>query len=460
MKFFGLVLGGLVVVGCGARSEFEDAVVRAGAGGKGGGGSGGLGPAVASSSSTTTGAGASGGGGAGGSGGIDLLISQSSESFLEAETDVAVSAKGRVAAAWIADGFDGHSFIGAAFSDGGASWSQPLHVDTPEGKDASDPVLAVDAAGQFYLAWIGFHRDAKGNPIDTSVYVARAPANAQSFGPAVAIGPAGENDKPWIAVTPGGAVLVTWINFDAGETRLRSARSANGVDFTLGLADHDVTGTKFFQHARPCTAAGSKRVWLSYTILTLNAGNSALLTYSDDDGASWHSPALVLSKTKDVAHTDTACFAAGSEVWAMFGLSNDPLSETANPILTGVRVAHSSDGGQTEDGLFTVQDGSNQPVLLPQMVGGGPGDLHLDYYRGMAVDDPAGAMVELAIDRANGKPLSSKVLRQPIVFQNKRDSTLWLGDYTGLRVAGGITYATFADNAVDGKSHIRFIRSP
>lgn len=69
--------------------------------------------------------------------------------------------------AWISVGFDGSPFIAYTFSpDGGQSFFEPSSIPPVEDRYGSDPVLAVDKNGTFYLTWVGFRVDGSGTPFD------------------------------------------------------------------------------------------------------------------------------------------------------------------------------------------------------------------------------------------------------------------------------------------------------
>src|SRR5207302_4552990 len=92
--------------------------------------------------------------------GAGPFSSSGDQTFLETETSLAVDGRGGVVAVWIGFRSAGATTIGYAVSrDFGGSWTPAQHVDAPEGRTASDPVVAVDPSGRFFLAFVGFRRD-------------------------------------------------------------------------------------------------------------------------------------------------------------------------------------------------------------------------------------------------------------------------------------------------------------
>jgi len=82
----------------------------------------------------------------------------------------------------------GSSNIGYVFSrDGGATWTAPKTTGDADGRESSDPVVAADPQGNFYVTWISFRRDGGGQPSDFVLYVAKAAAGQSTFGTPVEV---------------------------------------------------------------------------------------------------------------------------------------------------------------------------------------------------------------------------------------------------------------------------------
>src|SRR5262249_42939939 len=91
---------------------------------------------------------------------------------------------------------------------------------------ASDPVVAVDSQGNFFVVWIGYLLNTNGSTHDEHIYVAKMAAGQTTFDITsgaivdVAQQPAGNNgislDKPWIAIDARDNIYVTWGELSPG----------------------------------------------------------------------------------------------------------------------------------------------------------------------------------------------------------------------------------------------------
>jgi hypothetical protein len=404
---------------------------------EGGGGTGG-----SASTSTST-----GGGGAS----TASIVSVSNKSLLESEAHIAVAPGGAIAITFIAASQTG-SFIGVVFStDGGQTWSPVAEVAPPTGSRSGDPVLAVGPDGSFYLAFISFNLDATFNPKDMQVYVARAEPGAPAFGaPVPLIVPADPlelYDKPWIAVTQTGALLVTYAREDG---TIFAARSADqGQSWTSSVV---VPGGTFHNLAYPCTSPAGGR---DYVVYFDDFGIA--LRASDDDGQSWTAidPVSVSGAGEPVAFQDPTCVADGQNVWVSYGLSEEPFGRGASlPLLDAVRVARSADGGQSILSRTVALDpAAGQLFFLPQLARATGQTLDMVYYAGQADMDPTGTFRHARSTDGGSTWQPSETVHGPILFTGDRTTPVWLGDYMGLSVLGGAPHAAFVDNT-SGFAHV------
>lgn len=467
------LVSGLVAsaVACGARTPIPETLLVATAGTTGGGGAGGAGTGGTPGTGGATGGGGTGGipgtGGTGGSGAGEVMnpiISLTPESFIQSETSTATAPNGLVAVAWIDIQQSGNSAIGYGIStDDGKTFPDPSSVSSPDGRLASDPVLAVDAAGSFYLSWVGYYIDMTGTPSDMHVYVAKAPAGATSFGDPVAVSVPGASsdffDKPWITVTNEGTLLVTYAVFSNVSSQLRAARSKDGVNWAESTMLESASA--FFNLAYPCAPKNGSRVYATY--LTLTNVVKVNLTFSDDQGATW-APLVQNSPVslggENVAFTDPTCVAEGNEVWVSYGITDEPQmgEEADTPRLTSIRAVRSSDLGKSFDLRLEAGDTAAAPFfLLPALAREESGALDVVYYAGQMDDDDQGSYRRARmVDPAAGFA-PSVVVEKPVTYLQARDDPRWLGDYTGLALRGGRLYTSYVVNT-DGTAHIAFAR--
>lgn len=464
-------------VGCGGSHEvsFTDHDSGAAGGAAGSGGTAGTGGAAGSGGTAGLdgGAGAAGTGGAAGNGGSAGTggsagngglavqgISQSSLSAVETETNLAVADNGYVVATWIGIQPTQHSHSGYAFStNDGQSWMKPQKLEAPDGRTSSDPVVAAAPDSSFYLAWIAFQRDGQGNPYDMRVYVSKAAAGDTSFDTPQDIAGAITSDsidKPWVTVAPDGTVYVTWL--DTGNQsknlapRMRVAVSEDqGQTWNIYPIDNGQGG--FRNLIYPCVDDVTGRVYTTY-----HPGGGIGLRWSDDKGKTWPGATAVADQSDPQAmFDDPTCAAHNGEVWVAYGVGTDPFTETDNPRSDHIRVAYSSDGGQSIAQRYFAEDSTaGTKFLHPQLVREASGALDVLYYAGHDQNpDPAGS-VRLSQSTDQGKTWSSSlVVRKPITFLSTRGDQRWLGDYIGLAVHGGKVYGSFADN-VSGTSHVDY----
>ena len=400
-------------------------------------------------------------GGSGGAGGEEpvvhnQVISETPSSYLEAEVATAAS-DAQVTSAWIASDENGLPLIGYAFSgDHGASWTEPSEILSPNGGVGADPVVTVDAQGNFYLVWLGYFYGPN-EVYDMHLYVARADAGTTTFqllGEITDPLADGQYDKPWIAVTNKGTLLVTYLEESPSDVTITIARSTDeGQTWS-----HSALSNAYGNLAFLCVPQQGDRVWLTYAGF---AGWSPdiVLNWSDDDGASWPGQnETTVSVEGDVAYTDPNCAAEQDEVWISYGRSSDDIGNDLSPKLHAIQVAHSSDGGGSIDGnteVFTPEDGLY--AMLPQMARDPGGDIHLTYYVGAFNGDPNGTFQRRRATPSGSALLldPSVLIERPLDFIQDRGHQQWLGDYTGLAVRDGKLYAAFPVNTT-GYSHIAF----
>lgn len=178
-------------------------------------------------------------------------VNISIDSFPQNEPSVKISRKdpSRVVAAW-RDFRRGVSNptnrqIGYSYStNGGNTWSQPALLDStllPGFPRNSDPVVAVDSAGNFYIAVVCI-----GNSVGVGVY--KSTDGGVTFPLAYLTANTGSEDKEWLETdrNPGSPhinnIYMSWTRF-SGNTGIKLARSTNGgVNWSDAISVSDQTG--------------------------------------------------------------------------------------------------------------------------------------------------------------------------------------------------------------------------
>jgi hypothetical protein len=392
--------------------------------------------------------------GFGGTGG-PISVDSLDVSVLEAETQLTRTASGKTAVAWIAELADGNSTIGYRFlPDGGCD--VPGEIQSPNGRVASDPVLATDAEDNVYVVWIGFKYDSTGQPMDMHVYVAVAPAGTIAFGAPIEVTsnvqPTDAFDKPWISVTDKDTVLVTYAKTSSGG--IYAARSTNqGQTWSNTVIVEDGS---FRNLVYSCPPKTGDRIFVTYV-----ASGGIGLHWSDDDGVTWPSTSsTAVAQTGDQpAFDDPTCVATGTDVWVSYGTSDDAFTESIMPKLKSIKIAHSTNDGVSIADWHEAKDPRAMFAMHPQLVLEPSGQLDIIYYTGNRDMDTMGTFRWSKSTDGGATWSLSQTLFQPLEFIQSRESILWLGDYAGAVWDGGILYTTFTENN-EGAAHIAVQSTP
>lgn len=385
------------------------------------------------------------------------FISQPASTIHEQEPMIAADGQGMVVGAWIGY-FSNITTNGyAVSSDDGMTWARPKQLDSPGARASGDPVVAADAAGNFYLTWLGFARDAQGNATDIHVYASTLDRTMGAFGTPVEVtdGTPGNVDKPWITAIDGGSkLLVTWA--DLGNLALRAAVSTDqGATWT----PHVVRSGTFANLAFPCTdptVAGSP---IYVTFMTGGgAGVGVGVRKSIDNGVTWTAQPGVAN---DGVFQDPTCAAHGAnDVWVLYPQGTSGGAQGSTTPAASVRIAHSTDGAATWGGLVTITDSTSSDIyLLPQMARTSNGNLHAVFYQG-AIAGPAMLVHALSTDGGTTWTRSSFATPGKLTI-DRTHVTDWLGDYLGIYAAGSSVYVDFGDNSsTNTRTHVGFARLP
>jgi hypothetical protein len=379
-------------------------------------------------------------------------------------------------------------FLGYAFStDWGATWTPAQAVYAPiSGHRVFDPAVAVDAANDFHvsfltidMAYASYH-----------VYAATAPAGTTSLGTPAEVtdpvegvptdaGPALYTyDKPWISVTKGQEIVVTYTRFDQGCApdykpsgacfgNIMAARSTDAQSWTrVALTANNPGGdggadggiASFVGMAFQCASTATGRLWVVYEDLapypTWPAPAGIALQYSDDDGATWSAPTIVAPIAATVIFDDPSCAGDGSDVWVAY--EQKPIGGT---VASAIQVVHSTSGGQSFGAPVNALDtAASTYAWHSTLVREGNGHLDVEYYGGL-FDGAANGSVYSTHSGDQGATWGPATgIRMPITLTSAGFDVGWLGDYLGVAVGGGALYTAFTDNAT-GVSHVDFAKA-
>lgn len=384
---------------------------------------------------------------------------------MAAETSVIAGPNGVVAVAWIDVDQQGGSNIGYTFStNDGATFAPPSLIFSPDNRVSSDPVLAIDPAGNIYVTWVGFKASFNGTPSSMRIYVSIAPAGSTVFGAPIQVSPLMDNealyDKPWITVTNKGTVVVTYQR-DAmpNEFGIVATRSSDGgKTWQQSFVVDDPSGSLFRNLAFPCAPKTGDHLWVTYLAYDGFAMKTKLAR-SDDGGATWQPEITVSQPNEKVAFDDPNCIAEGEQVWVSYGLSKDPLDQMAGATqkLNSIQLAYSSDGGQSITWHMEVADTAASPFFMhPQMALEDGLVADFVYYAGAMDEDPNGSFRRSRVSLGVGIGPSS-VVEQPITYLQARSDLRWVGDYVGIHWRAGQLYTSYVANA-SGAAQIAFAK--
>lgn len=183
---------------------------------------------------------------------VFLNYNISRDSFPQNETSVKISRKdpNRVVAAWrdFRRGVNpANRKVGYSYStDAGETWSVSRLLDStllPGGLIRnSDPAVAVDSAGNFYIAVIAL-TNTNGNG---TIGVYKSTDGGVTFPTAVIASQTGSEDKEYIAsdLTPGSPyynnLYMSWTSFSSNIVNLLTKSTDGGISWTAGIEINDV----------------------------------------------------------------------------------------------------------------------------------------------------------------------------------------------------------------------------
>jgi hypothetical protein len=377
-----------------------------------------------------------------------LVVSQPSSGLYESEPHLARGPNGELAAVFIVLAGTRSIAVTTSLDDGG-SWSPPVALLAPDGRDGVDPSVTFDAAGGLSVAFLGLRYDAAGNKSDRVILVARAPSASAPFAtPSIVSSPgsAADLDKPWIVSLDDGASVISWTTDTGSPVTVARSDDATTWKSTSIAPDGQLRAVAF-----PC-AASAASVHVTY----LTPSGVYLATSSDGGRTFPASTAAKVSGTDAVAFDPPSCVASGDRVWVTYGLLGEAGGVLVADQSSEIRVAASIDGGKT----FGASRRAAGPgaFLHPQIARDEKGRLAVAFD---AKGDASKAWVRVAVSTDDGATFSAAGdLAGPMAFDRSRTDLSWLGDYLGLTMEGDTLRAAIVDNAATpgaSVSRVRFV---
>ena len=436
-------------------------------------------------------------------------ISASPLGTFESETRLARAKDGSLAAVWISNtaaphdgGFQsiGYRLFRPSCERGGhGGWGPVQLLTVPGFFYHSDPTVTVDAHGDFYFAFLA----AEGPITATSgfpqppddalrVFVAKLPRGASTALAPMLVSLAGYefDDKPWIDVTPRGAIAVSYNQSDGDlvSNTVVARSSDRGATWTTSLVDDTGTGIP-----QLCVPISGHRIYLTDMVFgagsdghvdaqarlakprpsarprrrasAVVAGQPAIhVHWSDDDGVTWNANDVNAWPGADpnATYSIPTCAARGRDVWLAAAMAP---TEDFPPLSQSVQIAHFVNGGATFDRTVFPDMGGDFFYWQPLIVAGNDGELDLLSYVNRAYfTSPLrtdGTFVRL---RSHGTGLTwtaPDVLATHLWDGGDRHGLGFQGDYVGAvpRDGGGLDI-TFVPPFENTPQHVELLHLP
>ncbi len=395
-----------------------------------------------------------GAGGAGGGGPVTQgIISASGQSNYETDPQLAVN-DDVVAVVWTGRlRPDAPGTIGYAIStNGGATFTDPQTIASPDLDNYVAPDVAVDNSGNVYLVFLGYDR----GPDGAAIYFAHTNGGT-TFGEPEKI-----NDdmmvsyfgRPRLTLTNTNRLVVGYTETVAGVAELRVAtKDQTGSEWTIQLLSQG-GASRFFPTL--CSAANTMN---GRTYLVELVQGRIGLSRTEDNGDTWQG--IQASADGDQVRGGATCIAQGDNVWVSYGVGgNNGLNE--------IKVAYSADGGATIMDVGVVSDPDIKAVhALHQLALEPPETGHLVFYNGAGLADKASSLRRVRFSPANlmqeppltpdDPPLGlpSVLVHEPVTLSLIDDDQRWLGSGIGLDFEGSELFVAYVDNS-SGDSHVAF----
>jgi PKD domain len=228
---------------------------------------------------------------------------------------VAVDAAGNAVVVW--SRFDGaNNVIQAAFRPVGGGFSAPVDLSLP-GKSAFAPQIAMNAAGEAVAVW------ERSNGTNVIVQGSIRPAGGSFSAPADLSQAGGDADEPQVAIDGAGDAVAVWQRSNGTNTIVQEAFRLAGSGFSAPV-DLSQAGGNAVEPAVAVNAAGEAAVaWVRS-----NGTNTILQSSVRPPGGSFSTPADLSQPGGNAGVPQVALDAAGDAI-AVWARATDPLGTNA-----------------------------------------------------------------------------------------------------------------------------------
>ncbi|MBD3881244.1 hypothetical protein IFO70_05710 [Phormidium tenue FACHB-886] len=143
---------------------------------------------------------------------------------------IAIDSQGKFAVVWESEAQDedGNGIYGRLYRSGGAPSGTAFQVNTTEENDQTTPVIAMDAVGNFVVAWVSDRQDGSGN----GIFAQQFDATGQPVGSEFRVNTStdGDQEAPAVAMDANGNYVIAWqSDGQADPSTMGEDSSGNGI---------------------------------------------------------------------------------------------------------------------------------------------------------------------------------------------------------------------------------------
>jgi hypothetical protein len=296
--------------------------------------------------------------------------------------DVAMEADGDFVVVWQSDGHDGDGLgvYGQRYSSAGVKQGGEFQVNVTTTGDQSQPSVAVDAEGNFVVAW---QSDPSGADEEVVARVYHTTGAAQTAEIAVNTTTAGGQTAPAVATDASGNFLVAWQSADADGSGV-FARCFDAAG-TAACAEFPVNATTANAQDSPAIAAEAGGAFMvAWESLAQDGDGETIVARRFDAGGTPQGGEFTVNTTTagDQSRPAVAAAAAGGFVVGW---------QSADGSGLGVYAQHYDAGGAPVSGELTVNAYTDDDQSVPAVAADADGDLAVAWQS--ALQDGSGSGV-------------------------------------------------------------------